>query len=83
MYAVPPVVLLLGQNKNVTQEHFQSLRLICNGAGPVKQADGERILARSKNKNLRFCQGKTLFYPPELMVLYIHEILEKIMKLSK
>ncbi|VVC29373.1 AMP-binding, conserved site,AMP-dependent synthetase/ligase,AMP-binding enzyme, C-terminal domain [Cinara cedri] len=57
LYAVPPVVLLLGQNKNVTEEHFQNLRTICNGAGPVKEADAERILVRTKNKNLRFCQA--------------------------
>lgn len=63
LYAVPPVVLLLGQHGSVTSEHFQSLRIICNGAGPVKEADAERILARSNNKNLRFCQGKSFFYP--------------------
>ncbi|XP_025410729.1 4-coumarate--CoA ligase [Sipha flava] len=57
LYAVPPVVLLLGQHKNVTQEHFESLRIICNGAGPVKEADAEKVLARSHNKNLRFCQA--------------------------
>lgn len=59
MYAVPPVVLMLGQHKNVTQEHFESLRILCNGAGPVKEADAEKVLTRSQNKNLRFCQGKT------------------------
>lgn len=58
MYVVPPIVLLLGQNKNVTHEHFQSLKIICNGAGPVKEADAEKILARTQNKNVRFCQGK-------------------------
>lgn len=50
---------MLGQNKNVKNEHFESLRIICNGAGPVKEADAEKVLARSNNKNLRFCQGKT------------------------
>lgn len=54
--------MLLGQNKNVTPEHFDNLRLICNGAGPVKEADGQRIIARSKNKNLRFIQGITFFF---------------------
>ncbi|CAI6365969.1 unnamed protein product [Macrosiphum euphorbiae] len=54
---VPPIVLLLGQNKNVTHEHFQSLKLICNGAGPVKEADAEKVLARTQNKNVRFCQA--------------------------
>lgn len=57
LYVVPPMVLLLGQNKNVTHEHFQSLKLICNGAGPVKEADAEKVLSRTKNKNLRFCQA--------------------------
>ncbi|XP_025196142.1 probable 4-coumarate--CoA ligase 3 [Melanaphis sacchari] len=57
LYVVPPIVLLLGQNKNVTPEHFQNLRLICNGAGPVKEADAEKVLARTKNKNVRFCQA--------------------------
>jgi acyl-CoA synthetase (AMP-forming)/AMP-acid ligase II len=57
LYVVPPIVLLLGQNKNVTHEHFQSLNLICNGAGPVKEADAEKILARTQNKNVRFCQA--------------------------
>jgi len=61
LYVVPPIVLLLGQNKNVTHEHFQSLKLICNGAGPVKEVDAEKVLARSNNKNVRFCQGKVKF----------------------
>lgn len=55
---MPPIVLLLGQNKNVTHEHFQSLKIICNGAGPVKEADAEKVIARTQNKNVRFCQGK-------------------------
>ncbi|XP_060864704.1 uncharacterized protein LOC132940916 [Metopolophium dirhodum] len=57
LYVVPPIVLLLGQNKNVTHEHFQSLKIICNGAGPVKEADAEKVLARTQNKNVRFCQA--------------------------
>ncbi|KAL5241560.1 hypothetical protein ACI65C_008970 [Semiaphis heraclei] len=57
LYVVPPIVLLLGQNKNVTHEHFQSLKTICNGAGPVKEADAEKVLARTQNKNVRFCQA--------------------------
>lgn len=57
LYVVPPIVLLLGQNKNVTPEHFQSLKHICNGAGPVKEADAEKVLARTQNKNVRFCQA--------------------------
>ncbi|XP_060839511.1 uncharacterized protein LOC132920831 [Rhopalosiphum padi] len=57
LYVVPPIVLLLGQNKNVTHEHFQSVRVICNGAGPVKEVDAEKVLARTKNKNVRFCQA--------------------------
>jgi len=57
LYVVPPIVLLLGQNKSITDEHFQSVRLICNGAGPVKEADAEKVLARTKNKNVRFCQA--------------------------
>jgi len=50
-------VLLLGQNKNITPEHFESVRIICNGAGPVKEADAEKVLARTNSKNVRFCQG--------------------------
>ncbi|XP_050547919.1 uncharacterized protein LOC126909526 [Daktulosphaira vitifoliae] len=57
LYVVPPLILLLGHNKNITPSHFETLRLICNGAGPVKEADGEKVLARSKNKNLRFLQA--------------------------
>ncbi|XP_027842120.2 uncharacterized protein LOC114123376 [Aphis gossypii] len=57
LYVVPPIVLLLGQNKNITPEHFQSVRIICNGAGPVKEADAEKVLARTNNKNVRFCQA--------------------------
>lgn len=53
-------MLLLGQNKSVTHEHFDSLRIICNGAGPVKEADAQKLLDKTINKNLRFCQGKTL-----------------------
>lgn len=57
LYVVPPIVLLLGQNKNITPEHFQSVRIICNGAGPVKEADAEKVLARTNSKNVRFCQA--------------------------
>ncbi|XP_001948363.2 4-coumarate--CoA ligase [Acyrthosiphon pisum] len=57
LYVVPPMVLLLGQHKNVTHEHFQSLKIICNGAGPVKEADAEKVIARTQNKNVRFCQA--------------------------
>lgn len=53
---------MLGQHKTVTSDHFEHLRIICNGAGPVKEADAEKVLARSKNKSLRFCQGKIYFY---------------------
>ncbi|XP_050442803.1 uncharacterized protein LOC126846937 [Adelges cooleyi] len=57
LYAVPPLILLLGQNKRVTPSHFESLKVICNGAGPVKEADGEKILNKAKNKELRFLQA--------------------------
>lgn len=56
LYAVPPVVLLLGQNPLVTEDHFSHLRFMINGAGPVSADDAERLIART-NKNFRFCQA--------------------------
>lgn len=57
LYAVPPVVLLLGQNALVTKDHFSRLRFMINGAGPVSADDAERLIARTNN-NFRFCQGE-------------------------
>ncbi|XP_065205259.1 uncharacterized protein LOC135835097 [Planococcus citri] len=56
LYAVPPIVLLLGQNPLVTQDHFAHLRFMINGAGPVSADDAERVIARTKN-NFTFNQA--------------------------
>lgn len=53
-------MFLLIQNKNITYEGLESLRIIANSAGPVKEADAEKLLAKFPNKNLRFCQGNIL-----------------------
>lgn len=57
---MPPIILLLGQNKNVKREYFENLKVICNGAGPVKETDAQKVLDKSGNKNLHFCQGNIL-----------------------
>lgn len=65
---MPPIVLLLGQNPYVTDDHFTSLRFIINGAGPVSGDDAERLISRTKN-NFTFCQGK--LYPHPVNESYI------------
>jgi len=39
---------------------METLRIICNGAGPVKGADAEKVVAKSKNNNLRVLQGEVV-----------------------
>lgn len=57
LYAVPPIVLLLGNHPQPTDEHVASLRLIMTGAGPISASDAERILSRFKS-NYVINQGR-------------------------
>lgn len=59
MYVAPPILLFLGSHLNITDDHMASIRVICNGAGPVSQSDADRVLNRFKSKFF-ISQGKLI-----------------------
>jgi hypothetical protein len=53
---VPPLVQFLGVHPKVTSNHFESVRFVTSGAGPIGQSDAQRVL--DKASHIHFIQGK-------------------------
>lgn len=55
LYMVPPLVQFLGAHPNVTGQHFETVRFVTSGAGPIGQSDAQRVL--DKAGHINFIQG--------------------------
>ncbi|PSN32297.1 putative 4-coumarate--CoA ligase 3 [Blattella germanica] len=55
LYLVPPLVQFLGAHPSVKGEIFKTVHAMTSGAGPIGQADAQRVL--DKAAHLRFIQG--------------------------
>ncbi|XP_069685514.1 uncharacterized protein [Periplaneta americana] len=55
LYLVPPLVQFLGAHPNVTGPHFNTVRFVTSGAGPIGQSDAQRVL--DKANHINFIQG--------------------------
>jgi hypothetical protein len=53
---VPPLVQFLGAHPKVMSEHFETVKFVASGAGPIGQLDAQRVL--DKARHIHFIQGK-------------------------
>jgi hypothetical protein len=53
---VPPLVQFLGAHPKVMSKHFETVRFVTSGAGPIGQSDAQRVL--DKASHINFIQGK-------------------------
>jgi acyl-CoA synthetase (AMP-forming)/AMP-acid ligase II len=56
LYMVPPLVQFLGTHPKVMSRHFETVRFVASGAGPIGQSDAQRVL--DKASHIHFIQGK-------------------------
>jgi acyl-CoA synthetase (AMP-forming)/AMP-acid ligase II len=56
LYMVPPLVQFLGAHPKVTTKHFETVRFVTSGAGPIGETDAQRVL--DKAGHIHFIQGK-------------------------
>ncbi|XKL61507.1 hypothetical protein PGB90_008564 [Kerria lacca] len=68
LYAVPPIITILGRHPTIKKDHFSSLRFIVSGAGPITSSDGERI-SKFINDKVRLLQGYGLTETGPLITL--------------
>lgn len=57
MYLVPPLILYIGVNKEITPELLDSVRVIVSGAAPIGAGEIDRCLAKTQKDKCIFIQG--------------------------
>ncbi|PNF25517.1 hypothetical protein B7P43_G05185 [Cryptotermes secundus] len=55
LYMVPPLIQFLGAHPKVMSNHFETVRFVTSGAGPIGQSDAQRVL--DKGSHIHFIQG--------------------------